>query len=193
MPPLLHGLSQRCLPARTTLSTAPFRTVLHPLLPRAFTATSLQLSKQMPPRRVILDNEIIENFLRGSGPGGQKINKTSCAVQLKHLPTGIVVKCQETRSRQQNRKIARRLLGDRLEELELGEESRTAVKGREKSKKKKSAEKKRKRKYRALEGKEAGGEGGLEGQGGEDAVDGVEEEGEKVTGGEKAADGGKGG
>ena len=46
----------------------------------------------------------------GSGPGGQSINKTNNNVQLLHKPTGIQVKCQETRSLQQNRKIARKIL-----------------------------------------------------------------------------------
>lgn len=67
-----------------------------------------------------------------------------------------MVKCQETRSRTQNRKTARRLLGDRLEELELGEGARTRVKAREKSRRKGSADKKKRRKYRAL----ADGKGG---------------------------------
>jgi protein subunit release factor B len=131
------------------------------LLPadRAFFATHASLAKQFPPRRIILDEEIEENFLRGTGPGGQKINKTSCAVQLKHLPTGIVVKCQETRSRSQNRKIARRILGERIEETELGEQSRTAIKARERSKKKASADKKKRRKYRELDAAKEGAEG----------------------------------
>lgn len=119
-------------------------------LPRAFSTTRAPRAKQLPPRRPILDAEIEENFLKGSGPGGQKINKTSSAVQLKHLPTGVVVKCQETRSRSQNRKIARRILGERLEELELGDEARTAVKARERSRKKASADRKKRRKYRGL-------------------------------------------
>ncbi|ORY17975.1 RF-1 domain-domain-containing protein [Clohesyomyces aquaticus] len=125
---------------------------------RPFTSTALQASKQLPPRRAIHDSDIEENFLKGSGPGGQKINKTSSAVQLKHLATGIVIKCQETRSRTQNRKIARRILAERIEELELGDQSRTAVKARLKSKKKASADKKKKRKYRALEAAKDGGE-----------------------------------
>lgn len=117
---------------------------------RPFTSSPLSLAKPLPPRRQIPDDEIIENFLKGSGPGGQKINKTSSAVQLKHIPTGVVVKSQETRSRTQNRKIARRLLAERIEELELGEDSRTAFKAREKSRKKASADKKKRRKYRTL-------------------------------------------
>jgi protein subunit release factor B len=88
---------------------------------------------------------------------------------LKHLPTGIVVKYQDTRSRSLNRKNARRILQDRLEELEMGEDSRTSVKAREKSKKKASSTKKKRRKYKALEGGKAGEEG-------EEVEDGVENE-----------------
>jgi protein subunit release factor B len=98
-----------------------------------------------------------EKFLCGTGPGGQKINKTSSAVQLKHLETGIVVKCQATRSRSQNRKIARQLLATRLEALEKGDQSRAAIVGAVKAKRKSSASKKSKRKYRALEEEKAAG------------------------------------
>ncbi|KAF2230578.1 hypothetical protein EV356DRAFT_508491, partial [Viridothelium virens] len=77
-------------------------------------------------------------------------NKTSCAVQLKHLATGIVVKSQETRSRSQNRKIARRILAERLEEIKLGDQSRKALKAQLAKKKKASADKKKRRKYRLL-------------------------------------------
>ena len=72
-------------------------------------------------------------------------------MQLKHLPTGIVIKCQETRSRQQNRDIARRLLADKVEQLQVGDQSRVAIKTREAAKKKASRLKKSKRKYRKLE------------------------------------------
>lgn len=118
---------------------------------RAFSASAGTLEKPLPPRIVVPESDIEESFLKGSGPGGQKINKTSSAVQLKHLPTGIVVKNQETRSREQNRKNARRLLGERLEEMEKGPLSRTAIKAEKASKKKASAAKKSRRKYRKLE------------------------------------------
>lgn len=64
----------------------------------------------------IAQNDLIEKFIMGSGKGGQKINKTSSCVYLKHLPTGIEVKCQRDRSREMNRFYARRELCERLEE-----------------------------------------------------------------------------
>lgn len=81
-------------------------------------------------------------------------NKTNSAVQLIHKPTGIVVKSQATRSRSQNEKIAKQLLSDRVEDLEKGDQSRTAIKAERARKKKASKLKKTRRKYRGLEGKE---------------------------------------
>ena len=82
-----------------------------------------------------------------SGPGGQKINKTSSAVQLIHAPTGVVVKCQETRSRSQNRVIARNLLANKLEVLDKGPLSRQGQLIAKKVAQKKSATKKSRRKH----------------------------------------------
>ncbi|XMA12227.1 hypothetical protein WAI453_005018 [Rhynchosporium graminicola] len=133
---------------------------------RNITSTAPACAKKMPDRPGPIDeSEITEAFLKGSGPGGQKINKTSSAVQLKHLPTGLVLKVQATRSRTQNRKIARQMLAERVEEIEKGKESRVAVVAETKKKRKSSAVKKSKRKYRALdvarrdEVEEEGGDG----------------------------------
>ncbi|KAL8698144.1 MAG: hypothetical protein Q9201_006736 [Fulgogasparrea decipioides] len=136
----LHNFRPWLFTARTAQSDG----LLVPGSVRAFAA-------QLPPRLVISEDDIEERFLKGSGPGGQKINKTSSAVQLKHLPTGMVVKSQATRSRSQNRSIARRLLADKLEEAEKGSESRTALKVEVKRKKKASKMKKARRKHRAQE------------------------------------------
>ena len=64
----------------------------------------------------IKEGDLIEKFILGSGSGGQKINKTSSCVYLKHIPTGIEIKCQRERSRELNRYYARRELCYRLEE-----------------------------------------------------------------------------
>ena len=69
------------------------------------------------------ESELVERFILGSGPGGQKVNKTASCVYLKHEPTGIEVKCQATRSRALNRYHARRELCERLAERIEGEKS----------------------------------------------------------------------
>lgn len=72
----------------------------------------------------IFPEDIEEQFVRGTGSGGQKINKTNSCVWLKHLPTGTEVKCQEHRSREANRKTAYRLLIEKIEDRVLGRESK---------------------------------------------------------------------
>ncbi|EWG47964.1 hypothetical protein FVEG_16222 [Fusarium verticillioides 7600] len=123
-----------------------------PLPIRTFHNTSTSLVKALPPRpKPPPESEIEESYVKGSGPGGQKINKTNSAVQLKHIPTGIVVKSQATRSRDQNRKHARELLAQRVDELRNGDQSRSAIVGKVKQKKAASASKKSRRKYKKLE------------------------------------------
>jgi protein subunit release factor B len=60
-------------------------------------------------------SDVDERFVRGSGPGGQKINKTSSTVWLRHKPTGIEVRCQEERLQSDNRERAWRDLCEKLE------------------------------------------------------------------------------
>lgn len=68
----------------------------------------------------IIDAELVEKFVRGSGSGGQKVNKTSNCVFLKHLPSGVAIKCQLDRSREMNRFLARRELCEQLEGIRDG-------------------------------------------------------------------------
>ena len=68
----------------------------------------------------IRDVDLLEKFVRGSGAGGQKINKTSNCVFLKHLPTGVCIKCQMDRSREMNRFLARRELCDQFDAIREG-------------------------------------------------------------------------
>ena len=71
----------------------------------------------------IFEKDIVEKFIRSSGKGGQKVNKTSSCVYLKHLPTKIEVKCHRERSQAINRFLARRILTDKIEGMIKGKES----------------------------------------------------------------------
>ncbi len=71
----------------------------------------------------IREKDIEEAFIRSGGRGGQHVNKASTCVYLKHLPTGIEVKCQKERSQALNRYYARVLLVKKIEQLVRGKES----------------------------------------------------------------------
>jgi len=71
----------------------------------------------------IHEEDIEESFVRSRGKGGQKVNKTSTCVYLKHIPTGTEVKCQEERSQSLNRYRARVILVKKVDELTKGKES----------------------------------------------------------------------
>ncbi len=62
----------------------------------------------------VREEDLEEHFVLGSGSGGQKVNKTSSAVSLRHAPSGLVVKVQASRSREVNRWMARRAITERL-------------------------------------------------------------------------------
>ena len=68
----------------------------------------------------VSEGDLRETFVRSSGPGGQKVNKTSSCVHLVHMPSGLSVKCQQSRSQTMNRFIARRLLLNRIERIQKG-------------------------------------------------------------------------
>jgi protein subunit release factor B len=80
------------------------------------------LRKRME-RLGIFEKDIVEKFIRSSGKGGQKVNKTSTCVYLQHLPTKIEVKCQRERYQSINRYLARQILADKIEKMILGKES----------------------------------------------------------------------
>ncbi|GAA5978178.1 hypothetical protein JCM10908_004259 [Rhodotorula pacifica] len=94
------------------------------------------------------EEELEEQFVRGSGPGGQATNKTSNACRLLHKPTGLQVFCHETRSRETNRKLARRIMREKLDQLlsPPGESARDLKAARERAK---AAAKKRKARRKA--------------------------------------------
>ncbi len=74
----------------------------------------------------IKEDDLLEKFILGSGRGGQKLQKTHSCVYLKHVPSHIEVKCQKTRSQEQNRFFARRELCTRMENLLFQEKSAKA-------------------------------------------------------------------
>ena len=93
----------------------------------------------------VAESDFEESFIRSSGPGGQKVNKSSSCVYLVHLPTGLSVKCQKERSQSLNRFLARRLLLDKIEKQQKG------FIAKEKEKLEKIRRQKRKRSKRAKE------------------------------------------
>ena len=84
---------------------------------------SLEKETQLAQRMTALgvsEADIEESFVHSGGHGGQNVNKTSTCVMLLHRPTGVQVKCQETRQQGLNRFIARRLLLDKIEAIKNG-------------------------------------------------------------------------
>ncbi|KIW17273.1 hypothetical protein PV08_04464 [Exophiala spinifera] len=159
------------------LACAPHASASGSLVRRLLFSTSPSPRKKhappLPPRPSLPDHELKHTFVKGTGPGGQKINKTNSAAQVTHLPTGIVVKCQATRSRNENFKIAKRILAEKVEFLEKGDESRVAKVVDRAKRKKASRVKKSRRKYRKL----SEGEDGENDEGHEDRQhDGEQEE-----------------
>ncbi|HAM52989.1 MAG TPA: peptide chain release factor-like protein [Nitrospiraceae bacterium] len=71
----------------------------------------------------VREEDIQESFVRSGGKGGQNVNKTSTCVYLKHIPTGVAVKCQKERSQALNRYLARALLVGKIEQMVKGAES----------------------------------------------------------------------
>jgi protein subunit release factor B len=94
----------------------------------------------------IREADIVEKFIRSGGHGGQNVNKVATCVYLKHIPTGLEVKCQQERSQALNRFLARRILADKIEAEILGkqteEEQRIAKIRRQKRKRSKRAKEK---------------------------------------------------
>lgn len=109
-----------------------------------------QLVERMA-RLGVREGDLVEKFVKGSGSGGQKINKTSSCVYLMHKPTGFEVKCQRERSQALNRFLARRELCDKLEQKVLGVQSARQQEAEKIRRQKRRRS--RRQKHRMLEGK----------------------------------------
>lgn len=94
----------------------------------------------------IAEDDLVEKFVHSGGHGGQNVNKVATCVYIKHIPTGLEVKCQQERSQALNRYLARRVLTDKIEAMILGkkseEEQRIAKIRRQKRKRSKRAKEK---------------------------------------------------
>jgi protein subunit release factor B len=94
----------------------------------------------------IREEDILEKFIRSSGKGGQKVNKTSTCVYIKHIPTGIEIKCMKDRSQSINRFLARRELIERIER-KSGKLTTDDIKKMKKKKQKSKRQKRAREKY----------------------------------------------
>lgn len=92
----------------------------------------------------LYEEDLEETFILGGGPGGQKTNKTSSVVRLSHAKSGLAVKCGETRSREDNRWLARRMLAEAILEREHKRKS-AATEAREKIRRQKRRRSRRQR------------------------------------------------
>ena len=102
------------------------------------TPATISKIKELMAEASVFEEDIEESFILGGGPGGQKTNKTSNVVRLKHEPSGLNIRFGETRSREDNRWLARRALAEAILERE----------NKRKSAKQQAAEKKRRQKRR---------------------------------------------
>ncbi|TFY58580.1 hypothetical protein EVJ58_g6332 [Rhodofomes roseus] len=109
-PPQLE--SSRSARKRVSSSDAAKTNEAAPQIPRYYSQLKKAAKKRVVPE--LKEEDLEESFVRGSGPGGQSINKTENNVQLLHKPTGLRVSCQDTRSLSQNRKLARRRLLEKV-------------------------------------------------------------------------------
>ncbi|MBS0631773.1 MAG: peptide chain release factor-like protein [Verrucomicrobia bacterium] len=110
--------------------------------------------------------DVDERFVRGAGPGGQKINKTSSTVWLRHRPTGVEVRCQTERLQSANRELAWAQLCDKLEErarsakaevIDAREKERRRTRGKTRGQKIRMIESKKHRaKHKASRGRVGG-------------------------------------
>ena len=101
----------------------------------------------------VFEEDIEESFILGGGPGGQKTNKTSNVVRLRHEPSGLNIRFGETRSREDNRWLARRALAETI--LERENKRKSARRQEAETKRRQKRRRSRRQKQRMLEDKHA--------------------------------------
>ena len=101
----------------------------------------------------VFEEDLEESFILGGGPGGQKTNKTSHVVRLEHGPSGLAVRCGETRSRETNRWLARRMLAELI--LEREQKRKSAARQKREKIRRQKRRRSRRQKQRMLADKHA--------------------------------------
>lgn len=109
--------------------------------------------RELMVRASIVESDLDESFILGGGPGGQKTNKTSNVVRLKHRPSDIQIRFGETRSREDNRWLARRALAETL--LEREQNIKSAKQQLIEKKRRQKRRRSRRQKQRMLDDKHA--------------------------------------
>ena len=114
---------------------------------------TIEKIKSLMEEASVYEDDLEESFILGGGPGGQKTNKTSSVVRLSHEPSGVAVKVGESRSREDNRWLARRMLAETILEREHKRKSEARQK-REKIRRQKRR-RSRRQKQKMLDAKHA--------------------------------------
>ncbi|CAI5725177.1 unnamed protein product [Peronospora destructor] len=141
-------LSSRLLSTRAFYSSTRYPPVFFsPPVPSTLHCRLLSSSARQPTDIQLKESDLDESFVKGSGKGGQKINKVRNCVLLTHLPTGLQVRTQKTRSLDGNRRIARKLLVQKLDDYINGPLSKSSEKIEQLRRKKANRRAKSKQKY----------------------------------------------
>ena len=109
--------------------------------------------KDLMTQASVYEEDLEETFILGGGPGGQKTNKTSNVVRLFHQPSGLQIRCGENRSREINRWLARRMLAEKILEIEHGR--KTALQQEREKKRRQKRRRSRRQKQKMLDNKHA--------------------------------------
>lgn len=117
------------------------------------TPATIARIKELMAEASVFEEDIEESFILGGGPGGQKTNKTSNVVRLKHDPSGLNIRFGETRSREDNRWLARRALAEAI--LERENKRKSARRQETERKRRQKRRRSRRQKQRMLEEKHA--------------------------------------
>ena len=117
------------------------------------TPATISKIKELMAEASVFEEDIEESFILGGGPGGQKTNKTSNVVRLKHEPSGLNIRFGETRSREDNRWLARRALAEAI--LERENKRKSARQQAAEKKRRQKRKRSRRQKQRMLEDKHA--------------------------------------